>query len=205
MRLLASSLLLLPFTASAALWIVQSGGSTIGSTDPYYSPQFLTIDVGDQVRWENQSGTHNVNGTLSDFPSNPQGFTSGNTASGNWTYTFTFTIPGVYNYECDGNGHAATQFGTITVIDPTGVAEVGETADVRLSPIPAADWLTVDLGGVDARSITVINLSGEAVMEQGIVASRVLALDVSALKPSNYFLLITERDGRVLAKPFTKD
>lgn len=205
MRLLASILLLLPFTASAALWIVQSGGSTIGSTDPYYSPQFLTIDVGDQVRWENQSGTHNVNGTLSDFPSNPQGFTSGNTASGNWTYTFTFTIPGVYNYECDGNGHAATQFGTITVIDPTGVAEVRESADVRLSPIPAADRLTVDLGGVDARTISVINLSGEVVMEQGIVANRVLALDVSALKPSNYFLLITERDGRVLAKPFTKD
>lgn len=205
MRLLASILLLLPFTASAALWIVQSGGSTIGSTDPYYSPQFLTIDVGDQVRWENQSGTHNVNGTLSDFPSNPQGFTSGNTASGNWTYTFTFTIPGVYNYECDGNGHAATQFGTITVIDPTGVAEVRESADVRLSPIPAADRLTVDLGGLDARSISVINLSGEVVMEQGIVANRVLALDVSALKPSNYFLLITERDGRVLAKPFTKD
>lgn len=205
MRLLASFLQLIPFTASAALWIVQSGGSTIGSTDPYYSPQFLTIDVGDQVRWENQSGTHNVNGTLSDFPSNPQGFTSGNTASGNWTYTFTFTIPGVYNYECDGNGHAATQFGTITVIDPTGVAEVRESADVRLSPIPAADRLTVDLGGVDARSISVINLSGEVVMEQGIVANRVLALDVSALKPSNYFLLITERDGRVLAKPFTKD
>ena len=205
MRLLFSFLLLLPFSASAALWIVQSGGSTIGSTDPYYSPQFLTIDVGDQVRWENQSGTHNVNGTLSDFPSNPQGFTSGNTASGNWTYTFTFTIPGVYNYECDGNGHAATQFGTITVIDPTGVAEVGVAADVRLSPMPAADQLIVDLGGVDARSISVISLSGEVVMDQGIAAVRVLTLDVSALRPTNYFLLITDREGRVVAKPFVKE
>ena len=205
MRLLVSFLLLLPFSASAALWIVQSGGSTIGSTNPYYSPQFLTIDVGDQVRWENQSGTHNVNGTLSDFPSNPQGFTSGNTASGSWTYTFTFTIPGVYNYECDGNGHAATQFGTITVIDPTGVAEVGVAADVRLSPMPAADQLIVDLGGVDARSISVISLSGEVVMDQGIAAVRVLTLDVSALKPSNYFLLITDREGRVVAKPFVKE
>ena len=129
MRILSALFALLPFSSFAVLHIVQSGGSTIGSTDPYYSPQFLTINVGDQVRWENQSGTHNVNGTLTTFPSNPQGFTSGDTQSGNWTWTFTFTIPGVYNYHCDGNGHAATQFGAITVVDPTGLARVGESRD----------------------------------------------------------------------------
>ncbi len=204
MRLLVSFLLLLPFSASAALWIVQSGGSTIGSTDPYYSPQFLTIDVGDQVRWENQSGTHNVNGTLTTFPSNPQGFTSGDTQSGNWTWTFTFTIPGVYNYHCDGNGHAATQFGVITVVDPTGLARVGEASPVTVHPTPATERLVVDLNGAQARELAIISLNGEVVLASGAVTAETMTLDVSALKPASYFLLITGRDGRVSSKPFTK-
>lgn len=204
MRLLSVLFALLPFSSFAVLHIVQSGGSTLGSTDPYYSPQFLTINVGDQVRWENQSGTHNVNGSLGDFPSNPQGFYSGDTQSGNWTWTFTFTIPGVYNYHCDGNGHAATQFGTITVVDPTGVAQVGGSSSVTVHPTPATDRLIVDLGGLKAREVSIINLNGEVVLTSGIVAEEKLTLDVSVLKPANYFLLIVDREGRVSSKPFTK-
>ena len=206
MRFLSALFALLPFSSFAVLHIVQSGGSTIGSTDPYYSPQFLTINVGDQVRWENQSGTHNVNGTLATFPSNPQGFTSGDTQSGNWNWTFTFTIPGVYNYHCDGQGHAATQFGTITVLNSTtGLAQVPDAADgITLFPSPANEQLTVKLGGFPARELTIIDLNGQVVMSQGTLATEVVMLNVSGLKPANYFLLVTDHEGRVSSKPFTK-
>lgn len=206
MRLL-SALLLLPFAASAqTLWPVNVGGSTIGGTPPFYSPQNLTIQVGDQVRWTNVSGTHNVNGNQSLFPGNPQSFSSGNPSSGGWNYTFTFTIPGVYNYHCTQVGHAATQFGSITVVNPsTGLAEVNEAGNaVNVYPSPASDRLFVDLGQLEARELRIVNLNGEVVSAMGVTAAGVATMDVSGLAPASYFMLITDREGRVSTKPFIK-
>jgi plastocyanin len=206
MRLL-SALLLLPLAASAqTLWPVNVGGSTIGSTPPYYSPQNLTINVGDQVRWTNVSGTHNVNGNQSLFPGNPQSFGSGSPQSGGWTYTFTFTIPGVYSYHCTQVGHAATQFGSITVVDPgTGLAEVAEAGnELRVFPSPASDRVFVDLGASTARELRIINLNGEVV--GAMVGSRtgIVTLDVSSLSPASYFVLVTDGEGRMRSTPFIK-
>ena len=66
-----------------------------------FTPKDITIDVGQTVRWENKGGSHNVNGSLANFPTNPEGFFSGSPSSANWTFDFTFNIPGVYNYQCD--------------------------------------------------------------------------------------------------------
>jgi predicted extracellular nuclease len=81
----------------------------------FFSPQNLTVNVGDTVTWTNNSGQHNVNGTQATFPGNPASFTSG-AAGMAWTYQFVFTIPGVYDYQCDP--HAPSMAGTITVSSP---------------------------------------------------------------------------------------
>ncbi len=206
MRLL-SALLLLPLATSAqTLWPVNVGGSTIGGTPPFYSPQNLTINVGDQVRWTNSSGTHNVNGNQSLFPGNPQSFSSGSAASGNWSFTFTFTIPGVYNYHCTQPGHAATQFGSITVVDPsTGLADVDEAGGaVNVYPSPASDRLFIDLGQSQAREVRIISLNGESAASMATSATGIISLDVSTLAPASYFVLITDGEGRVSAKSFIK-
>ena len=78
----------------------------------FFQPSTLTIQVGDQVIWTQVSGAHNVNGTQGTFPNNPASFSSGAVAGGNWTYSFTFTIPGTYSYHCDP--HAGMD-GTIVV------------------------------------------------------------------------------------------
>jgi len=199
-------LALLPSRANATLWTVLSGGSPITPNNlPYYSPQLLTIEVGDQVRWSNQGGIHNVNGSQVTFPGNPQGFYNGLPDGGLWTWTFTYTMPGVYNYHCDGDGHAATQFGTITVLDPMGVAAVSD-ADFgfRLFPSPAEDWLEVEMPDDKARSFAVVTLDGATVLNSSVDHQRSFIVDVRGLKPANYFLLITDRNGRVSAKPFTR-
>lgn len=69
---------------------------TVGTT---FSPNTLTIVVGDTVVWTNTSGSHNVNGTTSTFPSNPQSF--GNSVGSGWVFTHVFTIVGNYDYRCD--------------------------------------------------------------------------------------------------------
>jgi plastocyanin len=78
----------------------------------FFQPSTLTIQVGDQVIWTQVSGAHNGNGSKGTFPNNPASFSSGAVAGGNWTYSFTFTIPGTYSYQCDP--HAGMD-GTIVV------------------------------------------------------------------------------------------
>ena len=85
-----------------------------------FSPQSVTITVGDIVRWTNISGTHNVK-------ADDNSFTSGAAAPAPWEYTHTFTAAGNNPYHCEPHqGMGMT--GTIIVQDPVGVSDDGETA-----------------------------------------------------------------------------
>ena len=64
-----------------------------------FSPSNLTIAVGDTVTWVNTGGTHNVNGNQSTFANNPSSF--GNSLGSGWIYSYVFSIPGTYDYQCD--------------------------------------------------------------------------------------------------------
>ncbi|MEP7195657.1 MAG: lamin tail domain-containing protein [Saprospiraceae bacterium] len=68
-----------------------------------FTPSNFEIYVGQHVEWKNLSGTHNVNGSLQKYPNNPEGFTSGNPQSGDWTYIKRFDKEGDYNYSDDLN------------------------------------------------------------------------------------------------------
>ena len=89
-----------------------------------FSPQSLTINVGDAVRWTNISGTHNV---LADDGS----FTSGNPAPATWEYTFTFTAAGSNPYYCEPHGGpgGSGMSGVIIVQNPVGVDDEELLAD----------------------------------------------------------------------------
>lgn len=84
----------------------------VSVTSNQFDPQNLTIEVGDIVEWNNSQGSHNVNGTLADYPTNPEGF--GNSVGANWTYSFTFNTPGFYEYKCDPHQFLG-MVGTVTV------------------------------------------------------------------------------------------
>lgn len=77
-----------------------------------FTPADITIQPGEVVQWVNSGGTHNINGTQATFPDNPESFGNGAPSTG-WTYDFTFTTPGVYNYQCDL--HPGQMQGTVTV------------------------------------------------------------------------------------------
>lgn len=92
-----------------------------------FSPNELTINVGETVQWDNQMGTHNVNGSAQSYPDNPEGFSSGAAAPAPWQFEHTFTIPGTYNYHCDPH----FSFGMTGVITVTGAG----SGDVVISEI----------------------------------------------------------------------
>jgi hypothetical protein len=91
-----------------------------------FSPQSLTITVGDIVRWTNISGTHNVK-------ADDNSFTSGPAAPAPWEFTHTFTAVGSNPYYCEPHqGMGMT--GTIIVQDPVSVSDdelIAEKFDLK--------------------------------------------------------------------------
>ena len=86
---------------------------TVNTQGMSFVPATLSINVGDTVVFNCTSGSHNVNGTTTTFPSNPESFSNPTGVSSGWTYTKIFTITGLYNYQCDP--HIPGMVGTITV------------------------------------------------------------------------------------------
>lgn len=89
---------------------------TITASGTSFSPNSLTIYVGETVQWENLGGTHNVNGSLDIFSNNPEGFYSGPASTDNWTFEFTFNKTGKYEYQCDAHASIGMK-GEIIVIE----------------------------------------------------------------------------------------
>lgn len=209
MKQLATLLALLPITMVAQVTHpVEVGGSLVGSTPPYYSPQTLTIDVGDMVQWNWVTGTHNVNGSTTVFPDNPASFSSGDSHDSPFAYSHTFNVPGVYDYHCtvefQGQSHATTQFGTITVVDPNGIRTEATNRAIQLYPVPANDLLMLSLQGcTGVRSVDILNAAGTLVRTLAVQDDRVNALDLSGLPAGQYYLLM-DRIRRMVIKPFVK-
>ena len=85
----------------------------VSVTSNNFTPKDLTVSVGDTVVWQNNTNVgHNVNGTKTTYPSNPESF--GNSVGTNWTYSHVFMTPGNYDYRCDPH-YAFGMVGTITV------------------------------------------------------------------------------------------
>ncbi len=196
--------LLLPFSLGAqTTHSVEVGGSTAGGALPYYSPQDLTINVGDEVVWTSVSGTHNVNGSWMHFPDNPEEFLSGDPEP-QLVFSHTFTIPGLYQYHCDQQGHAATQFGSITVMEANNVAEDPAVQQITLFPVPANDRLVIDLGSLPIETAEVISVDGRSVANVPTRNNPRIEIDLTSFTPGQYHLRLTDREGRQISRTFRK-
>jgi plastocyanin len=98
-------------------------GIEVATISYSYTATDLNVDVGDLVYWVNYGGFHDVNGNIDSQTDlsfgNPEAFSlpaiSGN-PSGVCMGSHTFTIPGVYSYDCSIGSHAALgMVGTVTV------------------------------------------------------------------------------------------
>jgi plastocyanin len=119
-----------------------------------FVPATLTIDVGDNVTFINDAATggggfHNINGTQATYPTNPDNtLDNGSAASGPWTYVWTCTAAGLYDYQCDphaGGGMVGTitaaaactaEAGTLTA-DASSVCLAGGSADISATEADA--------------------------------------------------------------------
>lgn len=211
MKKLATLLSLVPVMALAQTTHEVEVGGTLSNPNnlPYYDPMDITINVGDIVEWTNVGGTHNVYGQLDLFPDNPAGFGNGMAQQAPWTFSHTFTVPGVYDYHCteefQGNLHSTTQFGTITVLDPNSVTPVvGTTKAITLYPNPANDVLMVGLTGCTGiTSIDILTVDGKLLRTAAVQDNRVNQVDLAGLPAGQYYVMM-DRGRRTVLKPFVK-
>jgi plastocyanin len=105
------------------IFFLMASGITLSQTthdvtvqDFTFTPQTLTITVGDAVKWTNIQGIHNV-------VADDNSFTSGPPAPAPWEFIHTFTIAGSNPYYCEPHGGPGGQgmSGVITVQNPVGV------------------------------------------------------------------------------------
>tara|TARA_B100000902_G_scaffold208214_1_gene198252 strand:- start:18137 stop:18991 length:855 start_codon:yes stop_codon:yes gene_type:complete len=94
----------------------------VNSGNFYYSPQQISVNVGDTVTWVNDGGFHNVNFDVSTINgnsfNNPQSFIS-NPTSSQILHVQVFNLPGNYQYDCSVGSHAINgMVGSISVNSP---------------------------------------------------------------------------------------
>ena len=168
-----------------------------------YTPNELTIEVGQTVAWLNIQGFHDVNGDVNSLTSelfnNPESFylppVSASSEVHECIGSHTFTIPGIYFYDCSTGNHAQKgMVGTIIVNEPQTIVNELEALSVLIYPNPVSNSLTInlsDLTGVDT-TIKLYDSSGKQVFEKK--SSSTLQVDVSAYAKGLYTLELSNSE-----------
>ncbi len=170
-----------------------------------FSPAELTINVGDEVVWNNTMGTHNVNGTQETFPDNPESF--GNTVrSSPWEYRYTFSVAGNYSYQC--NPHSSQMQGTITVNTATFIrSSLAKLRGIQMYPLPVVSKLTIELEKAVAHNyekFEIYDLTGQKIHSSAIKNSELIELNLSYLSPSIYIYRFYQSNGVITSGKLIK-
>ena len=150
-------LLLTCFMASSVMATIH----TVNAGSYYYSPSALTIDQGDTVKWINDGGTHDVNAdinsqTLMSF-NNPVSFQSSATSTvGGVIYTYIFTVPGTYNYDCSIGSHAALGMEAFIIVNAASnsIYDIVSNSNDHTTLKTAIDACALDVVLSDPGSLT---------------------------------------------------
>jgi plastocyanin len=127
----------LPLALAVVLVVPANAADQSVTAEPgiEFSPESVTIDMGDTVTWNNAGGFHNVEFDDGSYtqPAAP--------SSSNWSVNRTFDTAGTFRYHCGFHGSAMT--GTVNVRDATGT--VPPPADVEPGlTVRARDEQTLD-------------------------------------------------------------
>lgn len=195
-------LLLACFTLSSISMIAQTT-HFVTASGMSFTPNNLTIDLGDSVSFTNTSGTHNVNGTQATFASNPASF--GNALGTGWTYGFKFTIEGTYSYKCDAH---VGMTGTITVVDPNSIDEKS-TISYTMFPNPTSNLLTIKIDQTTTVSngeISVVlrDITGKEIMRTNTAQNHRFQLSLENLVSGIYFCSVLKNNELIATEKVVK-
>lgn len=134
---------------------------TVNVGEYYYTPSSLTINQGDTVKWINDGGYHDVNADVNSQTSmsfnNPVSFQSSATSSiGAVIYTYIFTVPGTYNYDCSIGNHAANGMVGLIIVNSASnsIYDIVSNSNDHTTLKTAIDACALDVVLSDPGSLT---------------------------------------------------
>lgn len=149
-----------------------------------WSPNDINIIVGDSVTWINaNNGSHNLNGSTTTYPTNPESFEM-LTISSTWTFGKKFTLPGTYLYRC--NVHSGTMTGKVIVANPSSSIEEKEIT-FNVYPNPAKDFVQIKTSATEY-SVQLFDMLGNRVLTQNMNGK--YTIDISSLPQGMYMMEI---------------
>lgn len=163
----------------------------VAVTDYAFAPKQITIKAGDKVVWKNTEGSHNVNGKLDTYPSNPEPF--GNAVGTNWSYEYTFTKPGTYSYQCDPHAGMG-MVGTVTVTSATANKELADNnTNFKLYPNPASQYIDLLLLSKSGQStlLKIYSTAGSLIDQKVLGTIETYRYDLKNIKNGAYFIEIS--------------
>ncbi|HSY43048.1 MAG TPA: Ig-like domain-containing protein [Candidatus Acidoferrum sp.] len=196
--------------AAFSLWIT-SGQSGYGATTNVivgfngtlrFSPTNVTVSVNDSVIWtwqgSNHSTTSGTNGTVGDDNGVPSGSWNSGVFNLPFTFTNTFTSPGVFSYYCSVH-HTAGMTGQVFVVSSALPPTVGITQPLNGEVFAAPANVTIQ-AAVTNGSGTVTNVQ---FLESSTVLANVTAAPFSTtannLPAGNYTLTAIALDNNNLS------
>lgn len=96
----------------------------------YYDPIGVFVEAGENVTWENQSGSHsstayvqgNPQAEVRRIPEDAEGWDSGTLTEGGATFSHTFDVQGTYDYYCIPH-KTLEMIGRVVVGEPSGLGD----------------------------------------------------------------------------------
>ncbi len=200
-----NSRLKLLYSLILVLGLVKAGDAqtsyTVEVTSNVYTPSSLTINMGDTVVWINKQGFHNVNGTQTTFPNNPESF--GNSTAQGWTFSHVFNKSGTYNYQCDPH----VSFGMTGKVEVTTATSIKDLTarmnEILVYPNPAKEKIYISLDNPENTDIAVqiYSLTGTMLKHSTFLYSNSpVEMDISNLKKGAYFIRIESLGVGQIAK-----
>jgi plastocyanin len=136
----------------------------VGAGGLKFTPQDVSIKVGDTVHWVWVSGTHS---TTSGVPGNADGMWDSGTHSAPFTFDFTFLTAGTFTYFCSPHGLCCGMIGSVTVaeVDTVVITRAQYTTSRSQLTVQATDtndtaMLTVSVTSTGEVLGTMMNLGG---------------------------------------------
>ena len=192
--------ILLPLLTIFCSTAIAQTNHNIGTVGTTFSPDNITIDVGDTVTWTNNGGTHNVNGTTVTFGSNPESFTNGSASTG-WTFKHVFTMAGTYDYRCDP--HAAIGMAGKVIVRGSMNTEIVADENIKVYPNPAADKVTISGLSETNRTIQLFSADGKLVLSKN-VSGLLYELNLDSISVGIYQLKVIENGSIVHQERISK-
>jgi len=136
----------------------------VGADGLKFTPQNVTIQVGDTVQWTWAASGHS---STSGTPGNPDGLWDSGVQNIGFVFSHTFTTAGTFNYFCSPHGLCCGMIGSVTVaeIDTVVITRAQYTTSRSQLVVQATDTndtatLTVSVTSTGEVLGTMMNLGG---------------------------------------------